>query len=163
MRNIFKKILIVVLGLATVFLVAVAATAAREIWKSYKWKKSVAEWEESLRKPYKEDVYGGATPEETWRMFLDALRSGDIDLASKYFAVEKQKEWLEGLKKLKHENRLRMVIKDFETLRKSSEKSINSEKAYFYITTNTEEFGNISSSVVFYLNPYTKVWKILVL
>ena len=43
-----------------------------------------------MQRPYLEDTYGGATPEETFEMFLTALKAGDIDLASKYFIVDKQ-------------------------------------------------------------------------
>ena len=49
-------------------------------------KRLQAQWE----KPYREDKYGGKTPEETYDMFLDALRKGDTTLASKYFIVYKQ-------------------------------------------------------------------------
>ena len=33
----------------------------------------------------KNDKYGGKTPEETYFMYLDALKKGDISLASKYY------------------------------------------------------------------------------
>ena len=45
-----------------------------------------AQWE----KPYREDKYGGKTPEETYDLFLDALRKGDTTLASRYFEIESQ-------------------------------------------------------------------------
>ena len=53
-----------------------------------------------LEKQYAEDTYGGKTPEETLQLFIDALKAGDIELASKYFVVEKQKEQREFLKKV---------------------------------------------------------------
>src|SRR3989338_1604135 len=59
--------------------------------------KSVERFHGSLEEPYKNDTYGGKTPEETWAMFLDALKKGDIDLASKYFAVDEQKNILERI------------------------------------------------------------------
>lgn len=34
---------------------------------------------------FRNDTYGGATPEETLRLFVDALKAGDVELASKYF------------------------------------------------------------------------------
>lgn len=39
---------------------------------------------------YKADQYGGATPEETLRLFVEALEQKDYVLASKYFVVEEQ-------------------------------------------------------------------------
>ncbi|MEK7143610.1 MAG: hypothetical protein AAB756_02155, partial [Patescibacteria group bacterium] len=39
----------------------------------------------NLDEVYKKDTYGGATPEETLALFIDALKKGDTDLAAKYF------------------------------------------------------------------------------
>src|SRR6266403_2009295 len=39
----------------------------------------------SLEAAYKNDPYGGATPEETLKLFIDALEKKDYALASKYF------------------------------------------------------------------------------
>ncbi len=35
----------------------------------------------NLEEAYKKDVYGGATPEETLNLFIDALKKGDVELA----------------------------------------------------------------------------------
>src|SRR3989338_2957114 len=59
-----------------------------------------------LEKQYAEDTYGGKTPEETLQLFIDALKAGDIDLASKYFVVEKQGEWLDNIKKVQEKDNL---------------------------------------------------------
>ncbi|MBU4480180.1 hypothetical protein KKG48_01915 [Patescibacteria group bacterium] len=37
-----------------------------------------------------QDTFGGKTPEETLQLYIDALKSGDIELASKYFRLEDQ-------------------------------------------------------------------------
>ncbi len=47
---------------------------------------------DEMEKKYREDIYGGSTPEETLQLFIDALKKGDTDLASKYFVVDKQEE-----------------------------------------------------------------------
>ncbi|TSA56814.1 hypothetical protein D4R42_02795, partial [bacterium] len=44
-------------------------------------------------KEYAADTYGGETPEKTYGMFLQALKMEDIDLASKYFILDKQEEY----------------------------------------------------------------------
>jgi hypothetical protein len=44
-----------------------------------------------------EDTFGGKTPEETLRMYIDALKAGDMELASKYFRLEDQERELEEL------------------------------------------------------------------
>lgn len=42
----------------------------------------------------KADIYGGETPEETWALFIDALKKEDFNLASKYFVADKQADYL---------------------------------------------------------------------
>jgi hypothetical protein len=44
-------------------------------------------------KEIKADKYGGKTPEETYAMFVEALKKEDIDLAVKYFVKEEQSEY----------------------------------------------------------------------
>ena len=46
------------------------------------------------------DTIGGETPQETLRMFIDAVEAGDYELASKYFVIEKQEEWEEDLEEV---------------------------------------------------------------
>ena len=57
--------------------------------EEYKIKKEV----ENLRKQVAEDPYGGDTPEETLRLFIEALKQGDTELAAKYFVLEEQDKW----------------------------------------------------------------------
>ena len=56
----------------------------RETQKNYE---KYLEWERNYEKAMKEDTYGGKTPEETLRMFIEALKKEDIELASKYFSL----------------------------------------------------------------------------
>lgn len=39
-----------------------------------------------------QDTYGGKTPQETLRMYIDAVEKGDYELASKYFIEDKREE-----------------------------------------------------------------------
>ena len=43
------------------------------------------------------DKIGGKTPQETLDLFIAAVESGDYELASKYFVIEKQEEELRSL------------------------------------------------------------------
>ena len=168
MKPYFRKIFMVILGLAGVFLVLTTLTFGWEAWKSYKWQKSVEKWEESLRKPYKEDIFGGATPEETWAMFLDALRAGNIELASRYYDVEHQEKAKEWLQKLKESGKLKQTIKEMEELQRVKYTGENewlnnrTDRAeYSYDFFDEEYQQKLAGQVNFYLNPLTKVWKIL--
>src|SRR3989338_11380437 len=51
----------------------------------------------ALEAQYKNDPYGGATPEETLRLFIEALEKKDYTLASNYFVPEKRGESLKRM------------------------------------------------------------------
>lgn len=61
------------------------------------------------------DIIGGNTPEQTWQMFLTALRAEDLDLASKYFVLKKQEEWREDLEKVKEKGMLNNMIDELSS------------------------------------------------
>jgi hypothetical protein len=46
------------------------------------------------------DTYGGKTPQETLRLYIEAVEKGDYELASKYFIGDKQVEWQKRIKNL---------------------------------------------------------------
>jgi len=56
------------------------------------------------------DTIGGETPQETLRMFIDAVEAGDYELESKYFVIEKQEEAKKELRALKENNNLNMYL-----------------------------------------------------
>ena len=90
-----------------------------------------------LEKKYAEDPYGGETPEETLRLFIDALKKGDTDLAAKYFILDKQEEWQEDLAKIKEKNLLEDMVKDLE--REKHKYSISDNMIGFDIANDQNE------------------------
>lgn len=86
---------------------------------------------ENLKKQYAEDSYGGDTPEETLRLFVEALKKGDTDLAAKYFVLDKQQEWKEDLAKIKEKGLLKSMIRDLEN-KKGGE--VNNDTTRYFIT-----------------------------
>lgn len=64
--------------------------------RDYQYKHSAeyaaSQYYDELQQRYQDDTYGGSTPEETLALFIDALKKGDVDLASKYFEIKKQDE-----------------------------------------------------------------------
>jgi hypothetical protein len=58
--------------------------------------RNIAKYEQK----YKDDKYGGKTPEETYSMFLEALKKKDIELASKYFVLDKQAQYKKALQEV---------------------------------------------------------------
>ena len=65
--------------------------------KIFKTASELENYYRNLNELYKKDTYGGSTPEETLALFIDALKKGDVELASKYFVPEKQKKMAEDL------------------------------------------------------------------
>lgn len=92
-----------------------------------------------LERRYAEDTYGGKTPEETLELFINALKAGDIELASKYFVLDKQEEWLENLRVVKNKNFLQEMIGDLQ--RPREKKSTNKNQATFYIYNDNKQLA----------------------
>ena len=85
--------------------------------------KQAQKYMEALEKAYREDQYGGNTPEETLQLFIDALKKGDTDLAAKYFIIDEQEKWKENLIQIKDAGKLNLMIKDLEREKYKYERS----------------------------------------
>ena len=57
------------------------------------------------KKQIQSDKYGGTTPLETYKMFVEALKQQDIDLAVKYFVQDKQGEYKKFFEAIKQEGK----------------------------------------------------------
>lgn len=123
------------------------------------------------------DVYGGKTPEETYGLFVSALKQSDIELASKYFVLGKQDEKLEEFKKIKKSGELTKYIDDLPewgAMRENGNSEVKiREFLYPVILDNPIEFedkltgkkdiipkGIYNNSVIFHLNSTNNIWKI---
>lgn len=80
----------------------------------FRWRASndylALEYTKHLENQYKNDTYGGFTPEETLQLFIDALKKGDVDLAAKYFVIEKQDERGQAFANWKNLGKLAAII-----------------------------------------------------
>jgi len=79
--------------------------------------KQAQEYVEALEKAYREDQYGGNTPEETLQLFIDALKKGNTDLAAKYFIIDEQEKWKVKLSDIQRRDVLNFMIDDLEKLK----------------------------------------------
>lgn len=111
MKTIGKYLLAVgvvaALGLGALFLI-------QYLRDSENPEKQAEKYMEALEKAYREDQYGGNTPEETLQLFIDALKKGDTDLAAKYFIIDEQEKWSGKLKDLANQSKLNILIEDIE-------------------------------------------------
>ncbi|MDP3696639.1 MAG: hypothetical protein Q8R55_01250 [Candidatus Taylorbacteria bacterium] len=74
---------------------------------------------DKLEAPYRNDKYGGKTPEETFDMFIDALKKEDVELASKYFVIQKQDDWKKTIGEYKNKALLGNFIGELQQNRNS--------------------------------------------
>ena len=109
---------------------------------------------EELEKPYKEDKYGGKTPEETFDLFITALKKEDINLASKYFVIPKQESWKKSFAELKKKSLFAEMLSEMEYARINSKKTINNDEARFLYQFSNEYGAEIIFNKVF------EIWKI---
>lgn len=107
-----------------------------------------------LERQYAEDTYGGKTPEETLRLFIDALKAGDIELASKYFVMEEREKTKKDLEAVKNDDGLNKVIERMQNFRSSK---IDNDKAWFVIT----DKNRVIKYESFLSKNQNNVWKII--
>ncbi len=96
-RAVLKTWLRVVLALVAGFLVFFGVTTFKD-WEYRRGldesRKVYDEWQEDFYQRALADNVGGKTPQDTLRMYIEAVEKGDYELASKYFILEKQEEEL---------------------------------------------------------------------
>lgn len=100
---------------------------------------------DKMSAPYKNDKYGGKTPEETFDLFLDALRKEDIELASKYFVIPRRESWEKTLQEYKGKGLLANFLVELENNRKIWTKSpkTDSDVTEFSYSISVEENSTI--------------------
>ncbi|OGN05084.1 MAG: hypothetical protein A2831_00175 [Candidatus Yanofskybacteria bacterium RIFCSPHIGHO2_01_FULL_44_17] len=85
------------------------------------WFKNQQEWraaksdQEQLDKLSRHDKYGGSTPQKTLDLFIGALEDGNIEVASKYFVIEKQELWAKTLATYKNQALLDEFIRELRS------------------------------------------------
>lgn len=143
---------------------------------------------EKLREKYKNDFDGGKTPEETLDLFIEALKAGDIEKASKYYVLEKQVEEFRSLREAATKDEgLQGNIDNLEAIRSDNKKvcgvNYNFRAAkgctftHSYTTTEVSTSTAVISgqTIVFVTpkgsnevinfsvieNPYSHIWKVV--
>ncbi|MGC8776298.1 MAG: hypothetical protein ACP5QN_03245 [Minisyncoccia bacterium] len=118
------------------------------------------EWQASYKKAMTEDTYGGKTPEETLKLFIDALKKEDLELASKYFVLnsrgERDPKWLDALIKTKNAGKLPEVIEILSKAQPDYENISNPEDFKFKSYQNNK----LKAYIDLEFNKYSNIWKI---
>lgn len=156
-KKTLRLIVIIAAGTALFWYSTLAGYWIKEhLIDAWRVKKHLAQYQEYLEAPAKNDPYGSTeSPQETFRMFLEALKNEDLYLASRYFVLYKQDEWYETLQKIKENGDLDDMISDLE--RAESYKSLY-EGNFQYLVTDKD---NIVTVIIdFTQNPVNHRWKI---
>jgi len=153
----FVGIVVIVLAAASLAsYVSPEARRDRELQRNYlQYQKGMSEFEAAMRA----DTYGGKTPQETLDMFVDALKKGDVELASKYFVLKNgipDENWRNALEKAGKENRLSVITDDIGRARQTS---LSSELKTAWFAVFSEK-GEIVHEILLKLNEVSGVWKI---
>ncbi len=165
MHPLSQKIrLIIYVALGLVFIILLL-NALYPYYANYTYQKKKAAWIASQEKPYREDIYGGKTPEETWNLFLTALEKEDIEEASRYFVVDKREKMKEELEGAKKEGRMEKVFLFFnkKLIEENPENLSRSQTAYYHIQIKDKNGETEAYGIVFKFNEFTHVWKISLL
>ena len=119
---------------------------------------------EALEKPYRTDKIGGQTPEETFDLFISALKKGDTDLASKYFVLQKQESWKKSFGELqKNQDFYAQMISELEFARDNHNKRIeNDDKIAFVYQVDAGNGTKSGIKIIFEKYP-SGIWKISLL
>lgn len=126
-------------------------------WRLFQIKRAeqtLQRFEQELMRPYTEDRVGGKTPEETLRLFLEALKKKDVDLAAKYFVLDKQDEWRRSFILIKEKGEWGNMVKDIE---KAQGGPGTSDTNYQYDVLNEE---GVVGAIVDLIKQPNGIWKI---
>jgi len=86
-----KYIGIVVIAFLVLYLGYVVGWEAKHYLDNWKTIRKVDTFNNMILQMFKNDTYGGRTPEETYNLFVDALKKQDVDLAVKYFILDSER------------------------------------------------------------------------
>lgn len=153
-------LLMIFLGLAAQVAIGMYVKNKTENEKFSKAENALNRLDEAL----KNDTYGGKTPQETLNMFVDALKKGDVELASKYFELDTntqspdyltRRKWEEVLVQAKNEGRLPQIIDLLRIINPAG----SSVSGYFGFEARDEK-GNLIDDISMHLNDRSNIWKI---
>jgi len=143
-------------------------------WKFNRWAEN---FNKGLENYFKNDTYGGQTPQKTYTLYIEALKRGDTETASLYFYWERQVEQKKKLDELKAKGELEKYIADlpkWEGLKEEEYGDLSTKKYSYEVFSEKEEkiidplsgkevifpVGKSRGWLDFQLNKSANIWKI---
>jgi len=178
-KKIIKIFLLIVLGIVIFNLGGEIGYRSKYYIDQWRFTRALEKFNQGIIDYFKNDTYGGKTPQETYQMFISALKAGDLDSASKYFYWEKQVGEKERLEKLKTEGKLEEYIENlpkWEDLKEEEYWDKDGRRYVYeiYEKSHVEKLpdgkggyiekkwpaGQYKYSITFWLNKHAQIWKI---
>jgi len=177
-KKIVSAVFLIIIGVAVIYSGYVLfGSSIYNYYEGWKIGRAYHKFEQGFTDYLKSDTYGGATPEETYKLFVETLKSGDIESASKYFYWEHQVPEQEKLQKMKDEGKLEEYINGLPDWGQMKEEEYWDGKRYGYEVYEEEKTemlpdgtggaiekkwpaGSYKYSLTFWLNPQANIWKI---
>jgi len=160
MKSSLKTFLWILSGVVVFCLALELGWDLRTAWEPQRGLRAWVKFGQEVEKLYRQDKDGGKTPEETMSLFLDALRRGDTDQASKYFILDKQDQWREDLAKIKADGYLDEMVEDVSRATLAEKGEIETT---YYMKSFDESGKELSTPIILNFNQKSGVWKISVL
>lgn len=153
-KIIFTTLAVVVIGALSIWL----GPGFYNDYKNWRFTKQMNQVAEELDKAGKDeykammaDIYGGKTPQETLKLYIEAVEKGDYELASRYFVFDKQEEWNDNLSKAAEAGKIGNLLPPLQKL--------NIKDGYYSSDKKIYSVDN-PIFVEFMLSP-NGIWKIL--
>ena len=174
----------VILVVAFVFLAIAGWLIWQYLYPSYQmWRITEGDkkFEQGFTAMLKNDTYGGKTPEETYNLYVDALKRGDTEAASKYFYWERQISQKKKLDELGAKGELSKYIVDLPDWLEMREEEYDVEGTKQYVLVRTSLNSEtvrlpdgkggfvektflpgdyVAFSIIFEFNKQANIWKI---
>ncbi|MEK7664579.1 MAG: hypothetical protein AAB361_00380 [Patescibacteria group bacterium] len=106
--RVLKSAGVVVLAVLIFYLAMEAGFRTKDWLDLKKANKEATKLNESILKMFQEDTFGGKTPEETFDLFVTALKNEDVDLAVKYIVldIERRQKYYDEFNEKKQKEKL---------------------------------------------------------
>lgn len=171
MKNLFSKIqsrkiliLIVFLLIGLIFYFTYKHFSFKKIVNFKETRQKILNQIKKEEEKYKNDNYGATDPLKTYKLFLEALKNNDIDLAVKYFAIDNQAKYKELLLNIKKSGQWEKMMNDL--LREENQKGEYIRDDWYNIKIKNERKEVVTTVVLkiikdFEGKPVSNLWKIV--
>jgi len=143
-KYLFILIFLFLLGGGVIILLSYFSSPGKQVRHYAKVLTALQQEMQKQEEQSEKDKYGGKTPKGTYQLFVNALREDNIDLASKYFVLDKQEQYKKLLQSIKEHKEWEQMVTDLTS-------SLNNKGKYQdksnYLLEVTDKNNNLITTV----------------